>query len=150
MLHTHCIVHIVTLMIFPKGVQRLGKRDLEERMGGVKLKFHQKKHPSPKVPPNQIILHQSFTAKTSPWLINSGIEYWCTPVRSWKPPVWLMFQMFCLIYSNLPISHTWFLHFSLQCNHFGLRYNSSLFAYGQTGSGKSWSVFGYGINKGIS
>jgi len=28
-------------------------------------------------------------------------------------------------------------------------YNSSLFAYGQTGSGKSWSVFGYGINKGI-
>ena len=30
-----------------------------------------------------------------------------------------------------------------------LRYNSSLFAYGQTGSGKSWSVFGYGINKGI-
>ena len=32
---------------------------------------------------------------------------------------------------------------------FSLRYNSSLFAYGQTGSGKSWSVFGYGINKGI-
>ena len=30
-----------------------------------------------------------------------------------------------------------------------LRYNSSLFAYGQTGSGKSWSVFGYGVNKGI-
>ena len=27
-------------------------------------------------------------------------------------------------------------------------YNTSLFAYGQTGSGKSWSVFGYGINKG--
>ena len=30
-----------------------------------------------------------------------------------------------------------------------LRYNSSLFAYGQTGSGKSWSVFGYGVNKGM-
>ncbi|KAK3106540.1 hypothetical protein FSP39_022244 [Pinctada imbricata] len=28
-------------------------------------------------------------------------------------------------------------------------YNSTLFAYGQTGSGKSWSVVGYGINKGI-
>ena len=28
-------------------------------------------------------------------------------------------------------------------------YNTSLFAYGQTGSGKSWSVFGYGINKGM-
>ncbi|TRY68620.1 hypothetical protein TCAL_12159 [Tigriopus californicus] len=27
--------------------------------------------------------------------------------------------------------------------------NSSLFAYGQTGSGKSWSVIGYGANKGI-
>ena len=27
-------------------------------------------------------------------------------------------------------------------------YNTSLFAYGQTGSGKSWSVIGYGINKG--
>lgn len=27
-------------------------------------------------------------------------------------------------------------------------YNSTLFAYGQTGSGKSWSVVGYGINKG--
>jgi len=28
-------------------------------------------------------------------------------------------------------------------------FNSSLFAYGQTGSGKSYSVFGYGVNKGI-
>ncbi|KAK3849911.1 hypothetical protein Pcinc_043351, partial [Petrolisthes cinctipes] len=28
-------------------------------------------------------------------------------------------------------------------------YNSTLFAYGQTGSGKSWSVVGYGPNKGI-
>ncbi|KAI3384448.1 hypothetical protein SNEBB_001283 [Seison nebaliae] len=28
-------------------------------------------------------------------------------------------------------------------------YNSSLFAYGQTGSGKSWSVVGYGTNRGI-
>ncbi|XP_041372207.1 kinesin-like protein KIF28P [Gigantopelta aegis] len=28
-------------------------------------------------------------------------------------------------------------------------YNSTLFAYGQTGSGKSWSVVGYGINRGI-
>jgi len=28
-------------------------------------------------------------------------------------------------------------------------YNTSLFAYGQTGSGKSWSVVGYGPNKGI-
>ncbi len=28
-------------------------------------------------------------------------------------------------------------------------YNSTLFAYGQTGSGKSWSVIGYGENKGI-
>uniref|UniRef100_T1ISP8 Kinesin-like protein n=1 Tax=Strigamia maritima TaxID=126957 RepID=T1ISP8_STRMM len=28
-------------------------------------------------------------------------------------------------------------------------YNSSLFAYGQTGSGKSWSIIGYGSNKGI-
>ncbi|XP_066989396.1 kinesin-like protein KIF28 [Macrobrachium rosenbergii] len=28
-------------------------------------------------------------------------------------------------------------------------YNTSLFAYGQTGSGKSWSVIGYGTNKGI-
>lgn len=28
-------------------------------------------------------------------------------------------------------------------------YNSTLFAYGQTGSGKSWSVVGYGTNKGI-
>ncbi|CAG0885568.1 unnamed protein product [Darwinula stevensoni] len=28
-------------------------------------------------------------------------------------------------------------------------YNSTLFAYGQTGSGKSWSVIGYGPNKGI-
>ncbi|KAK3697535.1 hypothetical protein QZH41_019774, partial [Actinostola sp. cb2023] len=27
-------------------------------------------------------------------------------------------------------------------------YNSTLFAYGQTGSGKSWSIVGYGINKG--
>ena len=28
-------------------------------------------------------------------------------------------------------------------------YNSTLFAYGQTGSGKSWSVIGYGENKGL-
>jgi kinesin family protein 1 len=28
-------------------------------------------------------------------------------------------------------------------------FNTSLFAYGQTGSGKSWSVIGYGPNKGI-
>ena len=28
-------------------------------------------------------------------------------------------------------------------------YNSTLFAYGQTGSGKSYSIFGYGNNKGI-
>ncbi|XP_066301199.1 kinesin-like protein KIF28 [Branchiostoma lanceolatum] len=28
-------------------------------------------------------------------------------------------------------------------------YNCSLFAYGQTGSGKSWSIVGYGPNKGI-
>nr|XP_040578221.1 kinesin-like protein KIF28P isoform X1 [Lepeophtheirus salmonis]XP_040578231.1 kinesin-like protein KIF28P isoform X1 [Lepeophtheirus salmonis]XP_040578235.1 kinesin-like protein KIF28P isoform X1 [Lepeophtheirus salmonis] len=28
-------------------------------------------------------------------------------------------------------------------------YNTSLFAYGQTGSGKSWSIIGYGANKGI-
>ncbi|GAB1603468.1 hypothetical protein Ahia01_000628100 [Argonauta hians] len=28
-------------------------------------------------------------------------------------------------------------------------YNSTLFAYGQTGSGKSWSIVGYGENKGI-
>ncbi|XP_045105759.1 kinesin-like protein KIF28P [Portunus trituberculatus] len=28
-------------------------------------------------------------------------------------------------------------------------YNSTLFAYGQTGSGKSWSLIGYGSNKGI-
>ncbi len=28
-------------------------------------------------------------------------------------------------------------------------YNSTLFAYGQTGSGKSYSVVGYGVNKGI-
>ncbi|KXJ25651.1 Kinesin-like protein KIF1A [Exaiptasia diaphana] len=28
-------------------------------------------------------------------------------------------------------------------------YNSTLFAYGQTGSGKSWSIVGYGANKGI-
>ena len=27
-------------------------------------------------------------------------------------------------------------------------YNSTLFAYGQTGSGKSYSVVGYGVNKG--
>lgn len=27
-------------------------------------------------------------------------------------------------------------------------YNSTLFAYGQTSSGKSWSVVGYGVNKG--
>ena len=27
-------------------------------------------------------------------------------------------------------------------------FNSTLFAYGQTGSGKSYSIFGYGINKG--
>ncbi|XP_046846785.1 kinesin-like protein KIF28P, partial [Xenia sp. Carnegie-2017] len=28
-------------------------------------------------------------------------------------------------------------------------HNTSLFAYGQSGSGKSWSIFGYGPNKGI-
>ena len=28
-------------------------------------------------------------------------------------------------------------------------YNCSLFAYGQTGSGKSYSMVGYGANKGI-
>lgn len=28
-------------------------------------------------------------------------------------------------------------------------YNCCLFAYGQTGSGKSYSIFGYGKNKGI-
>ena len=28
-------------------------------------------------------------------------------------------------------------------------YNCSLFAYGQTGSGKSYSMVGYGVNKGI-
>ena len=28
-------------------------------------------------------------------------------------------------------------------------YNTSLFAYGQTGSGKSYSMIGYGENKGI-
>lgn len=28
-------------------------------------------------------------------------------------------------------------------------YNATLFAYGQTGSGKSYSVVGYGANKGI-
>ena len=28
-------------------------------------------------------------------------------------------------------------------------FNATLFAYGQTGSGKSWSVIGYGPNKGI-
>ena len=27
-------------------------------------------------------------------------------------------------------------------------FNTSLFAYGQTGSGKSWSIVGYGANKG--
>ena len=27
-------------------------------------------------------------------------------------------------------------------------YNTSLFAYGQTGSGKSWSIVGYGPNRG--
>lgn len=27
-------------------------------------------------------------------------------------------------------------------------YNCSLFAYGQTGSGKSYSMVGYGVNKG--
>lgn len=29
-------------------------------------------------------------------------------------------------------------------------FNTSLFAYGQTGSGKSWSIVGYGANKGKS
>ena len=29
-------------------------------------------------------------------------------------------------------------------------FNTSLFAYGQTGSGKSYSVFGYGVNKGTT
>jgi len=28
-------------------------------------------------------------------------------------------------------------------------FNSTLFAYGQTGSGKSWSIVGYGVNKGV-
>ena len=28
-------------------------------------------------------------------------------------------------------------------------FNASLFAYGQTGSGKSYSIFGYGVNKGL-
>jgi hypothetical protein len=28
-------------------------------------------------------------------------------------------------------------------------YNSCLFAYGQTGAGKSYSMVGYGLNKGI-
>jgi kinesin family protein 1 len=28
-------------------------------------------------------------------------------------------------------------------------FNTSLFAYGQTGSGKSYSMVGYGVNKGI-
>ena len=28
-------------------------------------------------------------------------------------------------------------------------FNTSLFAYGQTGSGKSWSIIGYGANKGV-
>lgn len=28
-------------------------------------------------------------------------------------------------------------------------FNTSLFAYGQTGSGKSWSIVGYGANKGL-
>ena len=28
-------------------------------------------------------------------------------------------------------------------------YNAALFAYGQTGSGKSYSMIGYGANKGI-
>ena len=28
-------------------------------------------------------------------------------------------------------------------------YNASLFAYGQTGSGKSYSVIGYGTNRGL-
>lgn len=28
-------------------------------------------------------------------------------------------------------------------------FNCSLFAYGQTGSGKSYSMIGYGVNKGI-
>lgn len=28
-------------------------------------------------------------------------------------------------------------------------YNCSLFAYGQTGSGKSYSMVGYGANKGV-
>lgn len=28
-------------------------------------------------------------------------------------------------------------------------FNTSLFAYGQTGSGKSWSIVGYGANKGM-
>lgn len=28
-------------------------------------------------------------------------------------------------------------------------YNTCLIAYGQTGSGKSWSIFGYGANKGV-
>ena len=27
-------------------------------------------------------------------------------------------------------------------------FNTSIFAYGQTGSGKSWSIVGYGANRG--
>ena len=30
-----------------------------------------------------------------------------------------------------------------------LGFNTSLFAYGQTGAGKSYSMVGYGVNKGI-
>ena len=29
-------------------------------------------------------------------------------------------------------------------------YNTSIFAYGQTGSGKSWSIIGYGANRGMT
>ncbi|CAF3096199.1 unnamed protein product, partial [Rotaria sp. Silwood2] len=32
---------------------------------------------------------------------------------------------------------------------FFLGFNCSLFAYGQTGSGKSYSMIGYGVNRGI-
>lgn len=35
------------------------------------------------------------------------------------------------------------------CHSVSAGYNSTLFAYGQTGSGKSYSMVGYGANKGI-
>ena len=67
-------------MIFPKGVQRLGKRDLEERVGGVKLKFYQKKHHSPKVPPNQSSFTKASRLKphhdSSTVLLNIDAHQW--------------------------------------------------------------------------